>query len=237
MTGLIVALIILSFSLVGIIHAIRFFRRIPGYVNDRFYLLTLKPLPKATVLSLALISPLLVLLFVAVTLYQINPVQAQGDPLTLEILAGYNLVVDSNVTTPATYGPSAATVAGKVCNISSNPLTDVVVYIGDSAGNTPGIYPARDSSLASFIAQHPDLANSGLYSFTHEGGSLGLDDATRQIGVLPAGECTVQYWLFSYPRCEDNEEPPCSEDPVWGAPSDPDEGSDGDGPGPAGSVY
>ena len=31
----------------------------------------------------------------------------------------------------------------------------------------------------------------------------------------------MQYWSFTYPRCEGNQTPPCSQDAVWGAPTDP----------------
>lgn len=96
-------------------------------------------------------------------------------------MAGYNLVVDSNVQSPSTFGPSAATVAGKVCNTSADPINNVMLNIGDYAHLTPGIYPARNSADAAFQAEHPALANSGSYAYTHEGGRAGLSDATRPI--------------------------------------------------------
>lgn len=140
--------------------------------------------------------------------------------LSVEILAGYNLVVDSNVQSPSTYGPSAATVAGRVCNNTGGDVDNVVLNIGNATALTPGIYPGRDSSTFNSTAgdpnYHPALINSGSYAFTHEGGRAGLSDASRPLGTLPAGECAVQYWTFSYPRCENSEEPPCSGDAVWG---------------------
>ena len=153
----------------------------------------------------------------------IGLVQAQTDPLRVEILAGYNLVVDSNVTSPSTFGPSAATVAGKVCNTGSTPITNVVLNIGDydSGAGTPGIYPSRSIASPGFTTEHPALNNPGSYAFTHEGGSLGLADASRQIGALGPGQCSVQYWTFSYPRCENNPDgspdtPQCQNDATWG---------------------
>ncbi len=67
-------------------------------------------------LSFVLILPLLILTILGVSLYQINLVQAASGDLTVEILAGYNLVVDSNVQSPSTMGPSAATVISVTSN-------------------------------------------------------------------------------------------------------------------------
>lgn len=148
--------------------------------------------------------------------------------LTVEIIAGYNLVVDSNVASPSTYAPSVATVIGKFCNTGDSDLTNVQGSIGnyiDGTNDTPGTYPARDSS--GFAAVHPSLANSGTYAFSHVGGRIGTADATRYIGTLAAGDCEVQFWHFKYPQCRNVEtspgsgtwvadDPPCSGSPVWG---------------------
>ena len=147
--------------------------------------------------------------------------------LTVAISAGYNLVVDSNVLAPSTYAPSAATVAGTFCNTGDQPLTDVRAFIGDYDPNgdnnpsdsTPGLYPARDSANAAFIAQHPHLANTGDYAFTHIGGSLGLADARRYIGTLNPGECRAQYWHFTYPRRKNPDN--TGDQPVWGDANNP----------------
>ncbi len=160
---------------------------------------------------------ILVVAFLSLLLGNFQSLKAAGGELTVEILAGYNLVVDSNVQAPSTNGPSAATVAARVCNASATPVTDVNIYIGDQPNNTPGVYPGRDTSDPAFIAQHPRLNSPYIYFFRHAGGSLGLADASRQAGTLQPGECTVQYWTFTYPRCESGIEPPCgSLDPVWG---------------------
>ena len=140
--------------------------------------------------------------------------------LDIEIIAGYNLVVDSNVLSPSTAAPSVATVVGKFCNTSGADLTGVWGFIGDYSGGTPGLYPTRQTDGGgAFDTQHPHLAGTpGVYSFTHIGGSQGLSDASRYIGTIPAGECRVQYWHFTYPRrsnlasSNDNLGP----DPVWG---------------------
>ncbi len=158
--------------------------------------------------SLALVS----VLMVALVLY-FGSARAAGT-LTVEIITGYNLVVDSNVSSPSTYGPSVATVAGKFCNAGGGDLHDVQAHIGDYASGTPGIYPVRSST--EFTTAHPALINTGDYSFSHLGGVLGTADATRYIGTLADGECVYQYWHFVYPRCSYSEEPPCSDVPTWG---------------------
>lgn len=143
-------------------------------------------------------------------LAQARPTDAAAD-LTVEIIAAYNLVVDSNVESPSTYAPSVATVAGRFCNVGDTPLTNAQGYIGN--GTTPGTYPARNSTDASFMAEHPHLANTGSYAFTHVGGQLGVGDASRFIGVIPPGECRLQYWHFTYPR---RANPNNSGTAVWG---------------------
>ena len=59
------------------------------------------------------------------------------------------------------------------------------------------------------------LANTGTYSLTHLGD---LVDATRYIGTLDVGECSWQYWSFSYPR---RSNPDTCGSPVWCATNDP----------------
>ncbi len=179
------------------------------------------------------VSALLLLLFplLNLSLSPTRAVQAAGT-LQVEIVAAYNLVVDSNVTSPSTYAPSVATVFGRFCNTGDADLTGVVAYIGNYTDTTtfaPGIYPARRSSDPGFIAQHPALANTGNYAFTHLGGQLGTSDARRFVGTLAPGECKVQYWHFTYPQCENQgppwipDPPPCAGDPVWGDSIKPDD--------------
>ena len=155
----------------------------------------------------------LMLLLVAIVLYY-GSARAAGT-LKVEIITGYNLVVDSNVSSPSTYGPSVATVAGKFCNTGKADLHDVQGFIGDFGESTPGIYPVRHSTM--FTTAHPALLNTGDYAFSHLGGALGAADATRYIGTLAPGECVYQYWHFVYPRCAYSEEPPCEAGaPTWG---------------------
>ncbi len=159
-----------------------------------------------------------IVIAVGLLLFQISVVQSAAG-LTVEILAGYNLVVDSNVASRSTDSPSVATIAARFCNPATNTdtLHDVIGYIGDYtsdlATSTPGVYPIRTSGDPGFDTTHPRLAGTGPYSFTHLGE---VSDASRFIGDLAPGQCSVQYWSFSYPRCENNEAPPCSGDTVYG---------------------
>ncbi len=141
--------------------------------------------------------------------------------LTVSIDTAYNLVVDSNVTSPSTYAPRVATVYGTFCNDGDTSLSNVYGYIGNYDGGnnpTPGLYPARNSADVNFSNEYPWAANTGNYAFTHIGGTA---DASRHIGDLDPGECKVQYWHFTYPACANTAAgaavaPPCSTTPSWG---------------------
>ncbi|MGC9024061.1 MAG: SdrD B-like domain-containing protein [Chloroflexia bacterium] len=166
------------------------------------------------------------ILFAVLVARPIRIARAAGT-LQVEIIAAYNLVVDSNVSSPSTYAPRVATVIGKFCNTGDADLTNVYGYIGDGA--TPGTYPTRDSASDPEFqpGQKWDyLHNSGLYAFRHLGPT---SDATRSMGTIPAGECRYQYWSFEYPACENLggtwQEPPCAAgtDPLWGPSIKPDD--------------
>ncbi|HKH43923.1 MAG TPA: SdrD B-like domain-containing protein [Thermoanaerobaculia bacterium] len=137
--------------------------------------------------------------------------------LSIQLNAPYNLIVDSNVCSPSTYAPQIATVGAGFCNYGNAPLTDVVGSIGNYTSHTPGVYPTRDSATAAadIALTSSCLANSGTYSLTHLGD---LVDATRYIGTLDVGECSWQYWSFSYPR---RTNPDTCGSPVWCATNDP----------------
>jgi hypothetical protein len=173
--------------------------------------------------SLGLVIALAILATLAFGLTRFETARADGI-LSVEILSSYNLVVDSNVESPSTYAPSVATVAGKFCNTGDTPLTDVQGYIGNFTASQPGQYPILDS--ATLPNTHP-LYNTGDYSLSHMGGTLGAADAQRYVGDLAVGECKVQYWHFTYPQCENvgglPDTPPCDVGPVWGATNDPDD--------------
>lgn len=128
--------------------------------------------------------------------------------ISITPIAAPNFIVDSNVLSPSTYAPRAATLGATFCNTGTETATDVVGYIGDYTNSTtftPGTYPQRPGAggetQAQFNALHPHLTGTGPYSLTHEAGSGSKsDDATRFIGTLAPGACSTQYWLISYPN-------------------------------------
>lgn len=119
-----------------------------------------------------------------------------GD-LRIEVIAGYNFVVDSNIESPSSCGPRSAYLEAKYCNDGTDPLTNVWAYIGDHGAGTPGIYPSRThDGLTGPLA-------GGAFALTHEGGSLGVTDAMRYLGTIEPGECVAVYWLLSYPTLDE----------------------------------
>ena len=123
--------------------------------------------------------------------------------LRIELIAGYNFVVRSNIESQPGTSPESAYLAAKFCNDGTEPLTNVVAYIGnfdDGNSPTPGIYPLSNP------ADHPDLTGpiGGSFALTHEGGLFGTADATRYIGTIEPGECVAVYWLVSYPLVDEN---------------------------------
>jgi len=119
--------------------------------------------------------------------------------LRIELISGYNFVVDSNVETPATYAPRSAYLGATYYNDGLVALTNVYAYIGNYTNNTPGIYPARVHT------ENPTLVGpltNGAFALTHEGGSLGTSDATRYLGTIEPGESKTVYWLVSYPNLD-----------------------------------
>ncbi len=146
--------------------------------------------------------------------------------LSVEIVNGYNLVVDSNVTAPPTYAPKSAYIGARICNTGDTAIDDVVAYVGDyidGSNDTPGYFPVLDSAAqsAAWDTAHPHIVDTGKYSLTIEADETGAADGTRYIGTLEPGECRMQYWLFSYPQCvnvdadgdgvyeSNSDDPPC----------------------------
>jgi uncharacterized repeat protein (TIGR01451 family) len=152
----------------------------------------------------------------AATILAVPPAFAAGT-LSVRINAPYNLIVDSNVCSPSTYAPQVATIGVGYCNTGDAPLTDVVGYIGNFSARTPGTYPVRDSAAAAndIALSSSCLANTGTYSLDHLGD---LVDATRYIGSLDVGQCSWQYWSFTYPR---RSNPDTCGSPVWCASNNP----------------
>ncbi len=139
---------------------------------------------------------------------------ATDGALRIETLTGYNLVVDSNAGTPASYAPYSAYLGVTFYNDGSVPLTDVIARIGDykgGVGDTPGIYPTNTSPILT------GPLPGGAFALTHEGGSSGLADATRYIAEIPAGGSVTVYWLVSYPQVD------IYNVPTWGTSVKPDD--------------
>lgn len=90
--------------------------------------------------------------------------------LRVEVITAYNLIIDSNAGTPASYAPRSAYIGVTLYNDGSAPLTDVFAYIGNYTGgasNTPGIYPSRT---------HPGLTgplDEGAFALSHREGARG----------------------------------------------------------------
>jgi len=170
--------------------------------------------------------------YVVPTLY---PKSATNGNLSITPITAYNVIVDSNLLTPASFGPSAATVGAQFCNTSGSAMTDVWAYTGNFDANnngtlneagdkTPGVYPQRTPATVA-AAENPALAGmtmtdygdtTRVFSLKQESGSLApATDASRYIGTLAAGECKTQYWLISYPRIACISATPC----VYNSPS------------------
>jgi uncharacterized repeat protein (TIGR01451 family) len=135
--------------------------------------------------------------------------------LRIEVIAAYNLVVDSNVEAPSTYAPRAAYLGAKIYNDGTNDLAGVTAYIGNyvnGTADTPGVYPTNYHPSAQIAGPI-----NGAFALTHAGGSAGLADATRYIGAIKAGESVTMYWLVSYPNVDTNGAA------VWGPSVKPDD--------------
>ena len=81
-----------------------------------------------------------VLLAVAVAL---APAAVLGaGALSVEVVTAYNLVVDSNVTSPATYAPKAGYIGAKICNTGDAPLANVIASTRGLRPRDPGEFHA-----------------------------------------------------------------------------------------------
>jgi hypothetical protein len=117
-----------------------------------------------------------------------------GD-LRVQVIASYNLVVDSN----GKQAPSAAYLGAKYHNDGTGTLTNVFAYVGDHTAGTPGIYPQSADLVGSLVGPL-----GGKFALTHEGGSAGAADACRYLGDIGPGETVTVYWLVSYEQRDIN---------------------------------
>ena len=97
----------------------------------------------------------------------------------------YNFIVDSNVESPSTYAPRAAVIGAKIHNDGTTTISNLFVYAGDYTNNAVGIYPSRPHmSLAGLLTGTNEVTGmpyhpNGEFALTHEGGRIGLSDATE----------------------------------------------------------
>jgi hypothetical protein len=131
--------------------------------------------------------------------------------LRIEVITAYNLVIDSNIETPAGAGPTACHLGVRIYNDGTNPVTDVYARIGDLTNpatwtGTAGTYPDT------YVPPADPRDYEGHFSFTHQGGTA---DAVRFVSEIPAGEYAAVYWLVSYPVKDANNQT------VAGAAADP----------------
>jgi uncharacterized repeat protein (TIGR01451 family) len=122
-----------------------------------------------------------------------------GD-LRIEVIAAYNLVVDSNIGSGSSSSPESAYLGALFHNDGTTDLHNVFAYIGNfvnGTNDTPGVYPTRTNPSPLV----------GTLSLTHYGGTAGTADAIRYFGTIPAGESVTAYWLVGYPLTDTNGTP------------------------------
>lgn len=100
-----------------------------------------------TVLRAFLLPPVTALIGLG---FLIQPTDAatEDGALRMEVIMAYNLVVDSNIESPAGRSPSAAHFGVKICNTGATTLTNVVVNMGRLTNpltsiGTPGTFASR----------------------------------------------------------------------------------------------
>ncbi len=133
----------------------------------------------------------------------------QDGALRMEVITAYNFVVDSNVESPSTNGPSAAHLGVRIYNDGDTPLTDVYVNIGDKAGGGPGVFASR---TVDEVGQY-----SGTFALQMPGGPT---DAVRYIPSIPARSYVAQYFFVTYPLKDGSGNSvtgsaPVTEDDLW----------------------
>jgi hypothetical protein len=132
--------------------------------------------------------------------------------LRMEVITAYNFVVDSNVESPSTNGPSAAHLGVKIYNDGPTALTGVYVNIGKltnppTSAGTPGIFETRVNPQG----------YTGSFALQMPGGPL---DAVRYIPRIEPGQYVSQYFFVTYPLKDDLGNSvagaaPVTEDDLW----------------------
>ncbi|MCF7730176.1 MAG: hypothetical protein K9N23_00735, partial [Akkermansiaceae bacterium] len=121
--------------------------------------------------------------------------QTQDGTLRMEVITAYNFVVDSNVESPSTNGPSAAHLGVKIYNDGAAELTNVYVNIGKltdplTSTGTPGIFESRVNPQG----------YTGTFALQMPGGT---PDGVRFIPSIPAHSYVAQYFFVTYPLKDD----------------------------------
>jgi SdrD B-like domain/GEVED domain len=132
--------------------------------------------------------------------------------LRMEVITAYNFVVDSNVESPSTNGPSAAHLGVKIYNDGPTALTGVYVNIGKltnplTSAGTPGIFETRVNPQG----------YTGTFALQMPGGPA---DAVRYIPRIEPGQYVSQYFFVTYPLKDDLGNSvagaaPVTEDDLW----------------------
>src|SRR6185312_476062 len=100
--------------------------------------------------------------------FLVVPAFGQG-VLSVQPLTGSNLIVDSNVSSPATYAPRSGYIGANFCNTGNATLQNVFANVGNYNGgvnSTPGVFPVWNSAAptAPTPIAPAQLANTGNYS-------------------------------------------------------------------------
>ncbi len=147
-----------------------------------------------------------------VTAAKVSAQLATDGSLRMEVITAYNFVVDSNVESPSTNGPSAAHLGVKIYNDGPTALTNVTVRIGDlidplTSTGTPGIFESRVNPQG----------YTGTFSLQMPSGTA---DAVRVIPRIEPGQYVSQYFFVTYPQKDDLGNSvagaaPVTEDDLW----------------------
>jgi hypothetical protein len=124
-----------------------------------------------------------------------SPAATADGNLRMEVITAYNFVVDSNVESPSTNGPSAAHLGVKIHNDGPTAMTNVVVRIGDltdpqTGAGTPGAFETHT------VLPSENLGYDGTFALQMPGGAA---DAVRVIPRIEPGGCVAQYFFVTYP--------------------------------------
>ncbi len=138
-----------------------------------------------------LMAPVILLGTAPITLAQ----TPSDGSLRMEVITAYNFVVDSNVESPSTNGPSAAHLGVKIYNDGPTALTGVAVNIGKltnplTSAGTPGAFDSRVNPQG----------YTGTFALQMPGGAA---DAVRYIPRIEPGQYVVQYFFVTYPLKDD----------------------------------